>query len=77
LEIISTYEYLQSVRFKIFQALNIHVGFEVLTAVVMKSYYIFWNITPCSLFASCFQAYFLLDLFFNPEDGGMSLPNVG
>jgi hypothetical protein len=25
-----------------------HVGFEVLIAVVMKSY-IVWNITPCSL----------------------------
>jgi hypothetical protein len=37
-----------------------HVGFEVFTAVVLKSI-IFWDMTPCSPFA---------DLFFDPEDGG-------
>jgi hypothetical protein len=58
------------------------VGFEVLTAVVMKST-IFWVITPCSpvkvnrrfggtyrLLAACFHSVFLLDLFFDPEEGG-------
>jgi hypothetical protein len=47
--------------------------------------YIFWDITPCSplkvnrtLFATCFQAVFLLGLFFDPEDkGDMFLRNVG
>jgi hypothetical protein len=68
-----------------------NVGFEVLTAVIMKST-IFWDITPCrplsqptfrrkisiALIASCFHADFFLDLFFYPEDGGdMFLRNVG
>jgi hypothetical protein len=39
--------------------------FEVFTAVVMMSY-IFWDITPCSLLATCFHAGFLLNLFFKP-----------
>jgi hypothetical protein len=65
-------------------------GFEVLTAVVIKSY-IFWDITPCSLLkinrrfgrtyallATCFHAGFLLGLFFGREDGGdMFLRNIG
>jgi hypothetical protein len=52
------------------------VGFEVLTAVVMKST-IFWDITPCSLLSlqsrkqlaskdTCFHAGFLLSIFFQP-----------
>jgi hypothetical protein len=46
-----------------------HVGFEVLTAVVMKFQV---------LLASCFHAGFLLGLFFDPEDrGNMFLQNVG
>jgi hypothetical protein len=66
-----------------------HVGFEVLTAVVMTSI-IFWDMTPCSqlsfnrrfggtyslhLLACCF---FFCTYFFDPEDGGdMLLRNVG
>jgi hypothetical protein len=60
------------------------VGFEVLTAVLMKST-ILWDITPCSLMkvnrrfggtcrrvplATCVHAGFLLGLFFDHEDGG-------
>jgi hypothetical protein len=72
--------------------LNIFLGFEVLTAVVMKSA-IFWDLTLCSplrvnwrvggtyslhLLATCFHTGFLLGLFFYPEDGGdMFLRNVG
>jgi hypothetical protein len=59
------------------------VGFEVLTAVVMKNT-ILWDITPCSplkvnlLLATCLHAGFLLGLFFGPENGGdMFLRNVG
>jgi hypothetical protein len=53
-----------------------YVGFEVLTAVVMKSS-IFWDITPCNR-ATYFHAGFLLGLFFDPEHGGdMFLRNVG
>jgi hypothetical protein len=48
----------------------IHVGFEVFTAVVMKSI-IFWDMTPCSPLSCC-------TYFFNPEDGGDKfLRNVG
>jgi hypothetical protein len=53
--------------------------FEVVTPVVMKSS-VFWDITPCSvaLLATCFQASFLLDLFFDSEIGGDTfLRNVG
>jgi hypothetical protein len=60
-----------------------YVGFEVLTAVVMKSY-IFWDITPCSPFKVnqrfCYllHAGFLLALLFDPEDGdGLFFRNVG
>jgi hypothetical protein len=42
------------------------VGFEVFTAVVLKSI-IFWDMTPCSA-----------ELFYDPEDGGDTfLRNVG
>jgi hypothetical protein len=42
------------------------VGFEVSTAVVMKSIN-FWDITPCSpLLATCLLAGFLLKLFLRP-----------
>jgi hypothetical protein len=46
------------------------VGFEVFTAVVMKSI-IFRDVTPCSLF--CLPPAYLLvlaEIFFDPEDGG-------
>jgi hypothetical protein len=50
------------------------VGFEVLTAVVMKNT-VFWDITP--RLPTCFHAGILLGLFFEPEDGGyMFLRNV-
>jgi hypothetical protein len=57
-----------------------HIGFEVLTDVVMKSS-VFWDITLCSpcraLLATHFLAGFLLGSFFDPEDGGdMLLRNV-
>jgi hypothetical protein len=59
------------------------VGYEVLTAVVMKSY-ILWDITACSAlkvyrcFLTIFFARFLLGLFFDPEDGcDMFLGNFG
>jgi hypothetical protein len=49
------------------------VGFEVLTAVVMRSF-IFWDITPCSLLIVSLPPAFTLvscsDYFFDPEDGG-------
>jgi hypothetical protein len=53
-------------------------GYEVLSAVGLKSS-IFWHITPiysrpCYLLNVCF----LLDFFFDPEDGGdMFVQNVG
>jgi hypothetical protein len=51
------------------------VGFEVLTAVVMKST-IFWEVG--AELAICFHAGFLLGLFFHPENvGDMSPRNVG
>jgi hypothetical protein len=55
-----------------------HVGFEVLTAVIMKSS-VFWDITLCStlkvkrrlvVFATGFHSGFLLGLFFDSDDGG-------
>jgi hypothetical protein len=63
-----------------------YVGFEVLTAVVMKSS-VFWDITPCNplkinrhfggtfrlhVGSACYplHAGFLLGIFFDPEDGG-------
>jgi hypothetical protein len=57
---------------------SVFIGFEVLTAVVMKSS-IFWVITPCSkLLATCFHSGLLLGLFFGPEDrGDIFLRNVG
>jgi hypothetical protein len=49
---------------------HFHVGYEVLTAVVIKRS-AFWGITPCSGSASyLLNAGFLLGLFFDPEDGG-------
>jgi hypothetical protein len=70
-----------------------YVGFEVLTAVIMKSI-IFWDMTPCSplsfnrrfgetyrlhlLLVTSYHAGLLFRLFFDPEDGGdMFLRNVG
>jgi hypothetical protein len=63
------------------------VGFEVLTAVDMKSF-IFWDIALCSplrvnrnfrgIRRACYLLHdgLLLDIFFKPEDGGnMSLQN--
>jgi hypothetical protein len=61
----------------------LHVEFEVLTAVVMKSSN-FWDITPCSpLKVNCsachlLSHWFLVRLILDPEDGGdMFLRNVG
>jgi hypothetical protein len=56
-----------------------NVGFEVFTAVVMKSI-IFWDVTPCSLLmlATCLHAGSCSNYFFDDEDGGdMFLRNVG
>jgi hypothetical protein len=51
----------------------LHVGFEVLVAVLMKST-VFWDIWV----ATCFHTGFLLGLFLYPEDeGDMLLRNVG
>jgi hypothetical protein len=67
---------------------RVYVGFEVFTAVVMKSI-IFWGMMPCSplsctwRFRGMYSACHLLtrwfaELFFDPEDGGdMFLWNVG
>jgi hypothetical protein len=64
------------------------VGFEVFTAVVMKSV-IFWDVTPCSLLSfnrrlggtyrlHLLLATWFLNNFFDPADGGdMFLRNVG
>jgi hypothetical protein len=60
----------------------IAIGFQVLTAVVMRGS-IFWDITLCSLLkvdrrVPLASDGFLLDLLFNHEDGGdMFLRNVG
>jgi hypothetical protein len=65
--------------------IGIFVGFEVLTAVVMKST-IFWNITPCSplkvnrraLLSTCFYSGLLIGLFFDPEnEDNIFLRNLG
>jgi hypothetical protein len=64
---------------------KLYSEFEVLTAMFMKSS-IFWDITSCSLLQfsgfseglvvsifillPAFHGGFLLDLFFDPEDGG-------
>jgi hypothetical protein len=54
-----------------------YVEFEVFTAVVMKSI-IFWDVTPCNLFATCLLAGYCWNYFFDREDGGdMFLRNVG
>jgi hypothetical protein len=67
-----------------------YVGFEVLSAVVMKSI-TFWDITLCSPFSAnrrfggtyrsacnLFSRWFLARLIFDLEDGGdMLLRNVG
>jgi hypothetical protein len=52
--------------------------------VVYVKSFIFWDITPCSplkaggKLATCFNAGFLLGLFFDTENGGdMFLLNVG
>jgi hypothetical protein len=53
-----------------------YVGFEVLTAVVMKNT-VFWDITPCSRMkvraasrATSFHSCILLGSLLDPEDGG-------
>jgi hypothetical protein len=59
-----------------------YLGFEVLTAVVIKSS-IFWDIMPCipgKLISSWYllHAGFLIGLIFDPDDGGdMLLRNIG
>jgi hypothetical protein len=55
-----------------------YVGFEVFTAVGMKSI-IFWDMTPCSPLSSTHLLTRLFaELFFDPEDGGDTfLRNVG
>jgi hypothetical protein len=55
-----------------------YIGFEVLTAVVMKSS-IFWEITPCRpLKVNLLRADFLLGLFSTVKmKGEMFLQNVG
>jgi hypothetical protein len=51
-----------------------HIGFEVFTAVIMKSSVFWGNGSACHLL----HAGFLLDLFFDPEDGGeMFFRNFG
>jgi hypothetical protein len=55
------------------------VGFEVFTAVVMKSI-IFWDMTPCSPLICRWHLLtrWFAELFFDPEDGGDTfLRNVG
>jgi hypothetical protein len=62
------------------------IGFEVLTAVIIKSIN-FWDITPCSplsvnrRFGGTYRQlsrWFLVQLIFYPEDGGdMFIRNVG
>jgi hypothetical protein len=46
-----------------------HIGFDVLTSVVMKS-------TTTALLTTRFYSGFLLGLFFNPKDGGDISQNV-
>jgi hypothetical protein len=54
---------------------NVQVGFEVFTAVVMKSI-IFWDMMPCNLLRC--NRRFGGTFFSDPEDGGdMFLRNVG
>jgi hypothetical protein len=52
-----------------------YAGFEVLTAVVMRNG-VFWHITPYSmaLFCCLLHVGFLLDVLFDPEDGGDIFP---
>jgi hypothetical protein len=49
--------------------ISTHVGFEVFTAVVMKSI-IFWDMMPCSPLSCTLLARWFAELFFDPEDGG-------
>jgi hypothetical protein len=52
------------------EPLNINVGFEVLTAMVMKSAN-FWDITPCSLLKvnRCFASIFRVEKYVVQETG--------
>jgi hypothetical protein len=56
------------------------VGFEVLTAVVIKNT-VLWDITLCSMLkvgtATCFHTGFLLGLCFIPEDRSDVPRNIG
>jgi hypothetical protein len=84
-----TYTFLYDVRLRK-EADPFVVGFDVLTAMVMKST-IFWDIRPCSPLkvkrrfggtcgSACrlLHAGFLLGLLFDPEDGeDIFLQNVG
>jgi hypothetical protein len=64
--------------------MKFNVGFAVLRAVLMKIP-VFWDITPHNPLkdnrrSACYllHASFLIDLFFDPEDGGdMYLRNIG
>jgi hypothetical protein len=52
---------------------KVYVGFEVFTAMVIKSI-IFWDMTPCTLLATCLLAGSCWNYFFDPEDGGYVPP---
>jgi hypothetical protein len=69
--LLSNYVFILGPDFKTFggqlSIMIIFVGFEVFTAVVMKSI-IFWDITPCT--ACHLLTRWFAELFFDPEDGG-------
>jgi hypothetical protein len=59
-------EFLGFVQHNISETGSVFVGFEVLTAVVMKST-IFWDITPCSVLSVYVH---FGGTYRDPEDGG-------